>query len=98
MPTFALVPSDVAGVMEALGEFPSAFHACLARREPRAHVFDERVGPCRKRERTSIEPMALHVAGGPLRGLQRLLREVRWDEAQMRWHDQQLVADALGDS
>jgi SRSO17 transposase len=40
--------------------------------------------------------MALHVEGGTVRGLQRFLSDVRWDEVQMRWHYHQLVADALG--
>jgi hypothetical protein len=40
IPTFDVVPSDVAGFMEELWECQSAFHACFARSEPRAHFFD----------------------------------------------------------
>ena len=97
MPTFDLVPSDVEGCMEELWELQSAFHDCFARREPRAHFFDSRVGQCRKLERKSIEPMALHVEGGTIGGMQRFIRDVRWDEEQMRWHSHQLVADELGE-
>ncbi len=97
MPMFDLVPSDVEGCMEELWEFQSAFHDCWARSEPRAHFFDSMVGPCSQLERKSIEPMALHVEGGTSRGMPRLISDVHWDEAQMRWNDHQLVADELGD-
>ena len=73
IPTFDLVPSDVEGFMEELWEFQSAFHDCFARSEPRAHFFDSMVGQCSQLERKSIEPMALHVEGGTIRGMQRLV-------------------------
>jgi GNAT superfamily N-acetyltransferase len=63
----------------------------------RAHFFDYMVGQCSKLERKSIEPMALHVEGGTIRGLQRFLSDVHWDEAQMRWNYHQLVAEELGE-
>jgi hypothetical protein len=80
IPTFDLVPSDVEGFLEELWEFPSAFHDCFARSELRAHFFDYMVGQLNQRERKSIEPMALQVAGGTIRGLQRFLSAVHWDE------------------
>src|SRR5215475_10893244 len=86
IPTFDLVPSDVAGFMEELWEFQSTFHDCFARSEPRAHFFDSMVGQCSKLERKSIEPMALEVEGGTIRGLQRFISDVVWDEEQMRWN------------
>jgi hypothetical protein len=97
IPTFDLVPSDVEGFMEELWAFQSAFHDCFARSEPRAHFFDYMVGQFSKLERKSIEPMALHVAGGTIRGMQRFISDVHWDEEQMRWNYHQLVADELGD-
>ena len=97
IPTFDLVPGDVEGFIEELWEFQSAFHDCFARSEPRAHFFDYMVGQCSKLERKSIEPMALQVEGGTIRGLQRFISDVRWNEEQMRWNSHQLVADALGD-
>ena len=97
IPTFDIVPSDVEGFMEELWEFQSAFHDCFARSEPRAHFFDYMVGQLSKLERKSIEPMALHVEGGTIRGMQRFISDGRWDEEQMQWNYHQLVADELGD-
>ena len=71
IPHFDLVPSDVAGFLEELWEFQATFHDCFARSEPRVHFFDSMVGQCSKLERKSIEPMALHVEGGTIRGMQR---------------------------
>src|SRR6516165_12616865 len=86
LPTFEVVPSDVAGFMEELWEFQSAFHDCFTRSEPRAHFFDYMVGQFSKLERKSIEPIALRVAGGTIRGLQRFISDVPWDEEQMQWN------------
>src|SRR5919199_4221580 len=97
IPTFDLVPSDVEGFMEELWAFQSTFHDCFARSEPRAHFFDSMVGQCSKLERKSIEPMALEVEGGTIRGLQRFISDVVWDEEQMRWNYHQLVAEEMGD-
>lgn len=97
IPTFALVPSDVEGFMEELWAFQSIFHDCFARSEPRAHFFDYLVGQFSKLERKSIEPMALQVEGGTIRGLQRFVSDVLWDEAQMRWNYHQLVAEEMGE-
>ena len=97
IPTFDLVPSDVEGFMEELWEFQSTFHDCFARSEPRGHFFDYMVGQCSKLERKSIEPMALKVEGGTIRGLQRFISDVVWDEDQMRWNSHQLVAEEMGE-
>lgn len=97
IPTFDLAPSDVEGFMEELWEFQSTFHDCFARSEPRAHFFDYMVGQFSTLERKSIEPMALQVEGGTIRGMQRFISDVRWDEEQMRWNYHQLVADEMGD-
>src|SRR5437588_3895664 len=97
IPPFDLIPSDVEGFLEELWEFQSAFHDCFARSEPRAHFFDYMVGQFSKPERKSIEPMALQVGGGTIRGLQRFISDVRWDEEQMVWNYHQLVAEEMGD-
>ena len=55
------------------------------------------VGQFSKLERKSIEPMALQVEGGTIRGMQRFISDVLWDEEQMRWNYHQLVADEMGD-
>src|SRR5712692_10539977 len=41
--------------------------------------------------------MALQVEGGTIRGLQRFISDVLWDEAQMRWNYHHLVAEEMGD-
>jgi SRSO17 transposase len=97
IPTFDVVSSDVEGFMEELWEFQSTFHDCFARSEPRAHFFDYMVGQFSKLERKSIEPMALQVEGGTIRGMQRFISDVDWDEAQMRWNYHQLVAEEMGE-
>ena len=97
IPTFDLVPSDVEGFMDELWEFQSAFHDCFTRSEPRAHFFDYMVGQLSPLERKSIEPMALRIGGGTVRGLQRFLSDVAWDEEQMLWNYHQLVTEAMGE-
>ena len=97
IPTFDLAPSDVEGFMEELWEFQAAFHDCFARSEPRAHFFDYMVGQFSQLERKSIEPMALQVEGGTIRGMQRFISDARWDEEQMVWNYHQLVADEMGE-
>src|SRR5215468_9998135 len=97
IPTFELTPRDVAEFTDELQEFQGLFHDCFPRSEPRAHFFDYMVGQLSPLERKSIEPMALRVPGGSVRGLQRFLSEVPWDEEHMRWTYHQLVAEAMGE-
>src|ERR1700704_5099951 len=97
IPTFDVTPSDVEGFVEELWEFQSVFHDCFARSEPRAHFFDYMVGQFSALERKSIEPMALHVEGGTIRGLQRFISDGVWDEEQMLWNYHHLVAEEMGD-
>ena len=97
IPTFDVVPRDVEGCMDAWWAFQSAFHDCFTRREPRAHFFDYMVGQLSQLERKSMEPLALQVEGSTIRGLQRFIRDVHWDEEQMVWNYHQLVAEEMGD-
>jgi SRSO17 transposase len=97
MPTFDILPRDVEGFLDELWAFHSAFHDCFTCSEPRAHCFDSRVGQFSPLDRKAIEPMALHVAGGTIRGLPRFIRDGQWDEDQMLWHYHQLVAEEMGD-
>jgi SRSO17 transposase len=97
LPTFDIAPRDVEGLLDELWEFQAAFHDCFPRSEPRAHFFDYMVGQLSQLERKSIEPMALHVEGSTIRGLQRFISDVPWDEGQMRWNYHQLVAEEIGD-
>src|SRR5438105_8727507 len=55
------------------------------------------LGTCSKVEGKSIEPMALKVEGGTIRGLQRFISDVVWEWEQMRWNYHQLVAEEMGD-
>jgi SRSO17 transposase len=96
IPTFDLTPSDVAGFIDELQEFQGLFHDCFPRSESRAHFFDYMVGQLRPLERKSIEPIALQLPGGHVRGLQRFLSEVVWDEEHLLWTYHQLVAAEMG--
>ena len=96
IPPFEMLPSDVESFMDELRMFQSAFHDCFSRSEPREHFFDYMVGQFSPLERKSIEPMALEVAGGNIRGLQRFISDGVWDEDQMRWIYHHLVADEMG--
>jgi SRSO17 transposase len=96
IPTFDLTPRDVAEFTDELQEFQGLFHDCFPRSESRAHFFDYMVGQLRPLERKSIEPIALQVPGGRVRGLQRFLSEVAWDDEHMRWTYHQVVANEMG--
>src|SRR5882762_8996930 len=91
IPQFALTPRDVDGFLDELQAFHDQFRGCFSRSEPRAHFFNYMVGQCSALERKSIEPMALHVNGGAIRGMQRFISDGLWDEEQMRWNYHQLV-------
>ena len=97
IPKFELTPQDVDGFLDELRAFHHHFQACFARSEPREHFFNYMVGQCSVLERKSIEPMALHVEGGNIRGMQRCMSDDVWDEDQMRQTYHGLVADEMGD-
>jgi hypothetical protein len=73
LPRFELTPRDVEGFLDELHTFHDHFRSCFARSEPRGHFFNYMVGQFSALERKSIEPMALEVAGGNVRGMQRLV-------------------------
>ena len=97
IPPFDLTASDVDGFRDELRAFHDQFRACFARSEPREHCFNYMVGQLSALERKSIEPMALHVEGGNIRGMQRCLSDDVWDEDTMRETYHGLVAHAMGD-
>jgi SRSO17 transposase len=97
LPQFALTPGDVDGFLDELQAFHDQCRGCFARREPRAHFFNSMVGQCSALERKSLEPMALHVDGGNMRGMQRCMSDDRWDEDTRRETYHGLVADEMGD-
>jgi hypothetical protein len=83
VPPFDLTPTDMAGFLDELRAFHGVFHSCFVRREPREHFFHYMAGQLSALERKSIEPMALHVEGGKVRGLQRFISEDVWQEDKM---------------
>ncbi len=97
MPQFALTRSDIDSFMDELRGFHTAFRACFTRQEPRDQFFHYMVVQCSPLERTSIEPMALHVEGGKVRAMQRLVSEALWDEAAMLETYHRFVQDERGE-
>ncbi len=97
LPRFELTPRDVEGFLDELRTFHEHFRSCFARSEPRGHFFNSMVGQCSALERQSIEPMALEVAGGNVRGMQRFISDNIWDEDKMRQTYHGLVAAEMGD-
>src|SRR6266516_1332376 len=97
IPQFDLTPRDVDGFLGELQAFHGQFRECFARSEPREHFFNYMVGQFSALERKSIEPMARHVDGGNIRGMQRCMSDDVWDEDTMRetYHD--LVANEMGE-
>ena len=96
-PPFALTRSDIDAFLDARRGVHPAFRACVARQEPRAQCFHSLVGQCSPLARQSIAPMALHVEGGTVRAMPRLIREALWDEAAMRETYQRWVQGEMGE-
>ncbi len=97
IPPFDLTQRDVDGFLDELQAFHDQFRRCFSRSEPREHFFNYMVGQCSTLERKSIEPMALQVQGGNMRGMQRCMSDDVWDEDLMRQTYHGLVADGMGD-
>lgn len=96
IPEFDLTPHDVDGFLDELRDFHARFRDCFSRSEPREHFFNYMVGQFSELERKSIEPMALEVEGGNIRGMQRFISDDVWNEDRMRqtYHDR--VAAEMG--
>ena len=97
IPQFELTPRDVDGFLDELRAFHHRFRGCFARSEPREYFFNYMVGQFSVLERKSIEPMALQVQGGNIRGMQRCMSDDVWDEDTMRQTYHGLVANEMGD-
>src|SRR5918999_4406216 len=97
MPPFDLAPADVEGFLDELRAFHGVFQACFVRREPREHFFHYMAGQLSALERKSIEPMALHIEGGKVRGLQRFISHDVWQANKMKRLYHGLVADEMGE-
>ena len=96
-PNFDLTGADVEGFVDQLDEFHQAFHACFVRREPREHFLRYMAGQLSSLERKSIEPMAIHIAGGNIRGMQRFISDDVWKEEEMQRLYHGMVADEMGE-
>jgi SRSO17 transposase len=96
-PHFDLTGTDVEGFLDQLHEFHQAFHSCFVRREPREHFLHYMAGQLSSLERKSIEPMALHIEGGNIRGMQRFISDDVWKEDEMRQTYHGMVADEMGE-
>ena len=98
MPQFALTRSDMDSFMDELRGFHTALRACFTRQAPRDQFFHAMVGQCSPLERTAIEPMALPVAGGKVRAMQRLVSDALWDEDAMLETYHHLVQEEMGEA
>jgi SRSO17 transposase len=96
IPPFELTPRDVDGFLDELQAFHDRFRSCFSRSEPREHFFNYMVGQFSQLERKSIEPMALQVEGGNVRGMQRFISDDVWHEDAMRQTYHELVAAEMG--
>jgi hypothetical protein len=97
VPPFDLTLDDVAGFVDELQVFHEAFRSCFVRSEPRQHFVHYLAGQCSSLERTSIEPMAIHMEGGHMRGMQRFISDEVWNEPQMRHIYHGMVTHDMGD-
>jgi len=97
IPKFTLEKPDVEAFLDELRGFHAVFRSCFGRSEPRENFFRYLVGQLSELERKSIEPMAMAVEGGKVRGMQRFITDVVWDEAQMMRTYHTLVQEDLGD-
>ena len=98
IPQFALTRSDIDSFMEELRGFHIAFRDCFTRQEPRDQFFNSMVGQFSPLARKAIEPLALHVEGGKVRAMQRLVSEAFWDDAAMLETYHRLVQDEMGEA
>jgi SRSO17 transposase len=97
LPPYDLTPDDVEGFLDELQTFHASFRSCFVRSEPRQHFLHYMAGQFSELERKSIEPMALHLEGGNIRGMQRFISDDVWDEPQMQRIYHGMVAHDMGD-
>jgi len=97
IPKFDLVKKDVNSFMEKLRGLHQDFHDCFQRSEPRENFFHYMVGQFSDLKRKSAEPIALNVEDGNIRGIQRVLSDVHWDEPKMKFKYRSKINEDLGD-
>jgi hypothetical protein len=96
VPPFDLTSDDVDGFLDELQTFHEAFRSCFVRSEPRQHFFHYMAGQFSSLERKSIEPMAIHIEGGSIRGMQRFISDDVWKEPQIQHIYHGMVAHDMG--
>ena len=96
-PNFTLTCTDVEGFLDQLHEFHQALHSCFVRREPREHFLHYMAGQLSALERKAIEPMAIHIEGGNIRGMPRFISDDVWKADEMRQTYHGMVADEMGE-
>lgn len=97
IPKFSIEKQDVEKFMEKLKGFHEEFKDCFQRSEPRRHFFHYMVGQFSELERKSIEPIALNVEGGNVRGMQRFLSDIYWNEEKALSKYHSMIDDDMGD-
>lgn len=97
IPKFNIEKQDVEDFMERLKGFHNEFKDCFQRSEPRQHFFQYMVGQFSELERKSIEPIALNVEDGNVRGMQRFLSDIYWDEEKMLLKYRSMIKDDMGE-
>ena len=97
VPPFDLTPDDVDGFLDELQAFHEAFRSCFVRSEPRQHFFHYLAGQFSTLKRKSIEPMAIHIEGGHIRGMQRFISNDVWKEQRMQRIYHGMVAQDMGE-
>ena len=97
VPKFELEKQDVEKFMEKLEGFHHEFKDCFQRSEPRQHFLQYMVGQFSTLERKSIEPIAVNVESGSVRGMQRFLSDIYWDEERMLLKYRSMVCEDMGD-
>ena len=96
VPKFDLSKDDTDDFINELRGFHEQFADCFQRSESREHFFKYMAGQFSPLERKSIEPIALAVKGGKVRGLQRFVSDAPWDEGKMISTYQGCVNEDLG--
>jgi SRSO17 transposase len=97
LPNFDLTCTDVERFLDELHEFHQAFRSCFVRREPREHFLRYMAGQFSSLERKSIEPMAIHMEGGNIRGMQRFISDDVWKEDEMKRIYHAMIAEEIGE-
>lgn len=96
VPKFDLKKSDIKDFTTELKGFHEQFSDCFQRSESRGHFFQYMAGQFSDLERKSIEPIALAIKNGNVRGMQRFVSDAPWDSDKMITKYRCIANDDLG--